>query len=173
MFTVFPLSRALATGIFNCCCHCLQLTVESIRPGLVQGCKAPNGVAPSGLLDKLLRVTLSHRTWSVLHKSAPARTGTHDCTIGPSQATPSLLIGVVLSTCTDRCGVVTNTSYDGMPTSLGIVLMLIHCLWQGSVADKPRLSQRPRESVADIADCATSPTLQIMRMIFLFKSVKH
>ena len=34
-------------------------------------------------------------------------------------------------------GAVTNTSYDGMPTSLGIVRGQIQCLCQGSVADKP------------------------------------
>ena len=32
----------------------------------------------------------------------------------------------------------TNSGYNGMPTSLGIVLMLIRCLEQGSMAeDKP------------------------------------
>ena len=54
-------------------------------------------------------------------------------------------------------GGVTNTSYDGMLTSLGIVRTQIHCLGQGSVADKPRTSQCPSMSVADITDCATSP----------------
>ena len=53
---------------------------------------------------------------------------TGNLTIGPSQATPSLLIGVVLSSSPDMWGVVTNTSYNGTPTSLGIVPTLIHCL---------------------------------------------
>ena len=50
-------------------------------------------------------------------------------------------------------------TYDGMPISLGIVQMLIHSLRWGSVADKPRTSWCPSVSVADITDCATSPTL--------------
>ena len=54
-------------------------------------------------------------------------------------------------------GAVTNTGYDGMPTSLGIVQMQIHCLGRGSVADKPPTSQCPSVSVADITDCANSP----------------
>ena len=40
---------------------------------------------------------LPHWTWSVRLKSAPARTWTHDRTIGPCQAMTSLLICVVLS----------------------------------------------------------------------------
>ena len=68
---------------------------------------------------------------------------------------PSLLIG--LSPRTDIWGAVTNNSYNGMLTSLGIVQMLIHCLGQRSMADKPLTSQCPSVSVADITDCATSP----------------
>ena len=40
---------------------------------------------------------LPHWTWSVRLKSTPARTWTHDRTIGPCQAMTSLLICVVLS----------------------------------------------------------------------------
>ena len=54
-------------------------------------------------------------------------------------------------------GAVTNTGYDGMPTSLGIVQTQIHCLRQGSVGDKPRTSRCPSVSVADITDCTTTP----------------
>ena len=49
----------------------------------------------------------------------------------------------VLSPRTDMWGVVTNTSHNGMPTYLGIVRKLIHCLRQGSVADKPHTSRCP------------------------------
>ena len=89
-------------------------------------------------------------------------------TIGPSQATPSLLIGVVLSPRTDMWGAVTNTGYDSMPTSLGIARTQIHCLRQGSVADKPRTSRCPSVSVADITDCecATSPAKSKYYAIF-------
>ena len=52
-----------------------------------------------------------------------------------------------------------NTGYDNMPTSLGIVQTQIHCLGQGSVADKPHTSQCPSMSVADITDCTTSPAM--------------
>ena len=45
---------------------------------------------------------------------------------------------------------VTNTGYDGMPTSLGIAWMLIHSLGLGSLADKPHTSHCPSVSVADI-----------------------
>ena len=93
---------------------------------------------------------LPHWTWSVCHKSVPAGTWTKDCTIGPSQAVPSLLLGVVHiipSPCTDMWGEVTNTSYNSMPTSLGIMRMLISCLGWGSMADKPRTSRCPSVSV--------------------------
>ena len=108
-------------------------------------------------MGKACLITLSesglpHWTWSVRLKSTPARTQTHDCIKGPSQATPSLLIGVVLSTLTDMWVEVINTGYDGMPTSLGKVWMQIRCLGQGSVADKPHTSWCPSESVADITD---------------------
>ena len=53
---------------------------------------------------------------------SPSQTRNH--TIGPSQATPSLLIAVVLSPRTDIWGAVTNTSYDGLPTSLGIHILV-------------------------------------------------
>ena len=89
-----------------------------------------------------------------------AGTQTCVCTIGPSQAIPSLLIGVVLSPRIDMWGTFTNTGYIGMPTSLGMVWTLIHCHRWGSLTDKPRtrISQCPSMSVADITDCATSPT---------------
>ena len=70
---------------------------------------------------------------------------------------PSLLIVVVLSPCTDMWGAVINTGYNGMTTSLCIVRTLIHCLGQGSMADKPSTSRCPSVSVADITDCVTSP----------------
>ena len=78
------------------------------------------------------------------------------------QATPSLLIGVVLSPRTDMWGAVTNTGYDGMPTSLGIVQTLIQSLGRRSAADKLRVhtSQCSSVSVADITDSATSPALR-------------
>ena len=50
-------------------------------------------------------------------------------------------------------GVVTNTDYNIIGH---IVRTLIHCLRQGSMADKPHTSQCPIVSVADITDCATS-----------------
>ena len=50
---------------------------------------------------------------------------------------------------------VINTGYNGMPTPLGLVQTLIHCLGLGSMADKPCTSQCPSVSVADITDCAT------------------
>ena len=80
-------------------------------------------------------------------------------TIGPSQATPSLLIGVVqYYHHAHICGgQLATPGYDGMPTSLFIVLTQIHYLGGGSVADKPRTSQCSSVSVADITDCATSP----------------
>ena len=67
----------------------------------------------------------------------PAGTQTRNRTFGPSRAIPSLLIIVVLSPFTDLWRAITNTRYDGMTTSLGIVQTLIHCLIQGSVVDKP------------------------------------
>ena len=84
---------------------------------------------------------------SVRLTSAPAGTQTWDRTIGPSRAIPSLLKGVVLSSRTYMRGAITNTSYSGMPTSLGIVRTLIHCLRRGSLADKPRTSWCPCVSV--------------------------
>ena len=44
---------------------------------------------------------------------------------------------------------VTNASYNGVPTYLGIVQMLIHHLGQAMYI------QCPSVSVADITDCAT------------------
>ena len=58
---------------------------------------------------------------------------------------------------TDMCGAVTIIGYNTMPTSLGIVQTVIHCLGRGSLADKPRASLYPSVSVADITDCATTP----------------
>ena len=54
-------------------------------------------------------------------------------------------------------GGVTNTGYNGMPIPLGIVRTLIHCLGQGSAADKPCTSAYPGMSVVDISDYSTSP----------------
>ena len=127
-------------------CVVIACSLESIRPGLVQGCKTPNGVG-SACLRTSSESLLPHCIWSVHLKSAPAGTRTCDLTIGPSQATPSLPIGVLLSPHTDMWGAVTN----GMPTSLGIMQTLIHCLGQGSVADKLGTSQYPSMSVADIS----------------------
>ena len=85
----------------------------------------------------------------------------YHCTIGPGQAKPSLLIGVVLSLRTDMWGAVTNTGYDGMPSSLGIVQTLIHSLGRRSAADKLHsTSQCSSVSVTDITDSATSPALR-------------
>ena len=53
-------------------------------------------------------------------------------------------------------GAVTNTGYDGMPTSLGTVRTLIHCLGQGSMTDKPSTFRCTSMSVADIKDCANN-----------------
>ena len=58
-------------------------------------------------------------------------------------------------------GAVTNTVYNGMPTSLGLVQTQLHCLGRGSMADKPRTSQCPSVSVADIIDCTTSPAIYL------------
>ena len=55
------------------------------------------------------------------------------------------------------CKAVTNTGYDGMPTSLVIVQMLICSLGWGSAADKLHTSQCLCISVADVTDCASSP----------------
>ena len=55
---------------------------------------------------------------------------------------------------------VTNTGYDSMSTSLGIVRTLIHGLGQGSVADKPHTSRFPCMSVADITDCSNSSCVE-------------
>ena len=67
-------------------------------------------------------------------------------------------------------GAINNTGYNGMPTSLGLVWMLIHWLGQGSMADKPRTSQCPSVSVADITYRHQSHFLSIyiftMRHIF-------
>ena len=49
-------------------------------------------------------------------------------------------------------GVFTNTGYNDMPTSLGIVWMLINFIRRGSVADKPRSSRCPSVSEADCID---------------------
>ena len=76
-----------------------------------------------------------------------------------------MLIGVVLSPRTDIWGAVTNTGYNGMPTSFGFMRTLIRCLRQGSLADKLRTSRCPSVSVADITDCTTSPTVNIFERI--------
>ena len=98
-------SGTLATGIWLCR-HCLQLRIY--KPGLVQGCKTPNGVG-SACLKTSLESGLPHWTWSACLKSIPTGTQTCNLTIGPSQATPSLLIDVVLNPLTDMWGAVTNT----------------------------------------------------------------
>ena len=51
---------------------------------------------------------------------------------------------------------------NGMPTSLGLVCRLIHCLRWGSVADKPRTSRCTIVSVGDITDCATSTAYTVL-----------
>ena len=129
----------------------IACSLESIRLGLVQGCKAPNGVG-SACFITYSESGLSHWTWSVRLNPTPTRTQTRNLTIGPSQAILSLLIGVVFSPCTDMWGAVTNTGYNGMPTSLGIVWTLFHFLIRGSVADKIITSQYSSVSVADITD---------------------
>ena len=73
-------------------------------------------------------------------------------------------------------GAVTNTGKNSMPTSLGIVRTLIHCLRWGSVADKPRTAWYPSVSVADITDCATSlPTAPPVPLqnLYLFMTLKQ
>ena len=104
MYTIFPLGvlypehlQVTFDFVINAC------SLDSIRPGLVQGCKAPNVVAKTCLITSS-ESGLPHWIWSVRLKSAPAGTWTHDRTIGPSQATPSLLIGVVLSPSTGMWG---------------------------------------------------------------------
>ena len=101
-------------------CVIIACSLQSIRPGLVHGCKAPNGVRP----NQMNMVCTPY--------SALAGTRTHDCTIGPSQAIPSLLIGAVLSSRTDMWGAVTNTGNNGMPTKSNIL---------GHSADANPLSQ--------------------------------
>ena len=58
--------------------------------------------------------------------------------------------------------------YNGIPTSLGIVRTLIHCLGRGPVADKPCTSRYPSVSVADITDCATSPASDCFVLLTIF-----
>ena len=58
---------------------------------------------------------------------------------------------------------VTNTGYDGMTTSLGIVWTQIHCLRRR----KPCTSRCSSVSVADITNCATNPTLLHLRFLEL------
>ena len=66
----------------------------------------------------------------------------------------------------------TNTVYNDMPTSLGIMQMLIPSLGRGFVADKPCASQYPSMSIADISYCATSPVVFIF-MLSLFRLFKR
>ena len=70
-----------------------HLHLESIRPGLVQGCKAPQWCG-LGLFASHFGVRSSPLNMACT-PSAPIRTQTHNRTIGHSRATPSLLIGVV------------------------------------------------------------------------------
>jgi hypothetical protein len=58
--------------------------------------------------------------------------------MGPSQAMQSFPVGVVLSPQTG--GEVTNTRYESMPASLGLMRPQIQAFEQGSVVDKPRTS---------------------------------
>ena len=67
---------------------------------------------------------------------------------------------------------VTNTGYNSMPTSLGIVRMLIHCLLRGTATNKLRTSQCPSVSVAGITDCANSPAFD-GNTCMLLKKVKN
>ena len=66
---------------------------------------------------------------------------------------------------------VTNTGYNSMPTSLGIVRMLIHCLLQETATNKLRTSQCPSLSVADITDCANSPAFDGNMLLKKVKNV--
>jgi hypothetical protein len=61
-----------------------------------------------------------------------------DPTIDPSQAMQSFLVGDVLSPQTS--GEVTNTRYESMPASLGLMRPQIQAFEQGSVVDKPYTS---------------------------------
>ena len=90
----------------------IACSLESIRPCLVQGCKAPNGVGSACLITSS-KSGLPHWTWPVRPLvPPPPRTQTRDFTIGPSQATPSLLIGVVLSPHTYMWGVAVLRSWS-------------------------------------------------------------
>ena len=62
---------------------------------------------------------------------------TYDRTNGPLV---KLLYTIIFTRSTEMWGAVTNSGYDGMPTSLAIVRILIHGLGQGSMADKPSTS---------------------------------
>ena len=76
-------------------CVIIACSLQSIRPGLVHGCKAPNGVRPNPM------------NMVCTPYSAPAGTQTHVRTIETSRAVPSLLIGRVghrVFSCSERSG---------------------------------------------------------------------
>ena len=143
----------------------IACSLDSIRPGLVQGCKAPNVVGCTCLITSL---ESTYPTEHGLYALSPLLPGLELMTapIGPSWATSPLLIGVVLSLHREMWVGVTNISYDSRLTSLGIVWMQIHCIGRGSVANKSRTSRCPSVSVSDITYCATSPTFQKMLLFF-------
>ena len=116
----------------------IACSLESIRPGLVQGCKVRSMVWVRPAWQPLQSQAYPTEHGLPVLELATAPLGQVEL-----HSISSLQIGVVLSPRTDMWGAVTNTGYISMPTSLGIVRTLIHCLGQGSMADKPRTIVHP------------------------------
>ena len=122
------------TRIFNF--DVIFCSLKSIRSDLVQGCKAPNGMGQACLITSSesglapMNLVCTPYGWA-------SGMRTHDRTNGPIV---KLLYTIIFTRSTEMWGAVTNSGYDGMPTSLAIVRILIHGLGQGSMADKPSTS---------------------------------
>ena len=84
-------------------CVVIACSLKCIRKGLVQGCKASNGVGSACLITSS-ESGLPHWTWSVRLKATPAKTRTHHLPIGPIVKLQSLLTDVVISPHTDMGG---------------------------------------------------------------------
>ena len=137
----------------------LGTRAHKIRPWVMRdGIESIRLPAPSGCVA-VFRVCSPPPT--------PIRIWTRDCTFGPSQDTLPLLIVLIYPQCTDLLGVVTNTGYNSMPTSLHSA-DANPLFRRGSVVtvDKPRASRSPSMLVADITDCATSPS-RFLKLLFL------
>ena len=86
----------------------------------------------------------------------------YDLTISPSQATLITRICAVLSPRTDMWGAVTNTGYNGIPTSLGIVQMLIHEMRENGTID----IMCPPLTLLFLLFCTTVHTVESRKNIF-------